>query len=73
MSNSNSTLKVVCLLVMVSVTGCVSMPTENQDPAKNNKVTYNKDLKECREDYPEAGSGVHLRQWMGCMKLKGWK
>ena len=58
---------------MVGVIGCASMPTENQDRAKNNKVTYDKDLKECREDYPEVGSGVHLRQWMGCMKLKGWK
>ena len=60
-------------LVAVGLLACVSMPSENQDPAKNNKVTYNKDLKECQEDYPELGSGVHLRQWMNCMKLKGWK
>lgn len=60
-------------LVTVGLLACVSMPSENQDPAKNNKVTYNKDLKECQEDYPELGSGVHLRQWMNCMKLKGWK
>lgn len=56
-----------------ALTACVSFPSENQDPAKNNKATYNKDLKECREDYPESGSGTHLRQWMGCMQLKGWK
>ena len=60
-------------LVTVGLLACVSMPSENWDPAKNNKVMYNKDLKECQEDYPETGSGVHLRQWMNCMKLKGWK
>ncbi|MBU3625060.1 hypothetical protein ICN48_02235 [Polynucleobacter sp. JS-Safj-400b-B2] len=73
MLHSNTTLKIVCLLVTVGVIGCVSMPTENQDPAKNNRATYNKDLKECKEDYPEVGSGVHIRQWVNCMKLKGWK
>jgi hypothetical protein len=57
----------------VNLTSCASLPTENQDPAKNNKATYNKDLRECKEDYPELGSGAHIRQWVGCMKLKGWK
>ncbi|MBU3564488.1 hypothetical protein [Polynucleobacter sp. MWH-HuK1] len=52
---------------------CSSMPTVNQDPAKNNKATYNKDFMECREDYPEVGSGAHYRQWISCMNLKGWK
>ena len=52
---------------------CANFPSENQDPAKNNKATYNKDLKDCQEDYPESGSGVHIRQWINCMKLKGWK
>lgn len=61
------------LLFAMTVSACVSIPSENADPAKNNQAAYNKDLKECREDYPESGSGVHLRQWMGCMKLKGWK
>ena len=60
-------------LVTAGLFACVSMPSENQDPAKNNKATYNKDLKECKEDYPESGSGVHIRQWINCMKLKGWK
>ena len=50
-----------------------AIPEQNQDPAKNNAATYRKDLKECREDYPEQGSGVHIRQWQGCMNLKGWK
>ena len=57
----------------IGLIGCASLPTVNQDPAKNNKTTYNKDLKECQEDYPEVGSGVHVRQWIGCMNLKGWK
>ena len=60
------------LLVVLSVAACSTFPSENQDPAKNNKATYNKDLKECQEDYPEVGSGVHIRQWINCMKLKGW-
>jgi hypothetical protein len=66
-------LKSLYLILFILVGGCVSLPTENQDPSKNNKATYNKDLKECKEDYPESGSGAHLRQWMGCMQLKGWK
>ena len=65
--------QITTLLLVMSLGACVSIPSENVDPAKNNKPTYNKDLKECQEDYPEAGSGVHLRQWMNCMKLKGWK
>ena len=54
------------------IISCASYPSENKDPAKNNKATYNKDLKECQEDYPESGSGTHIRQWINCMKLKGW-
>ena len=61
------------LAISLSLTACVSFPTENQDPAKNNKASYNKDLRECQEDYPEVGSGSHYRQWIGCMNLKGWK
>ena len=61
------------VLVGMNLVACESFPTENPDPAKNNKAAYNKDLKECQEDYPEQGSGVHYRQWISCMKLKGWK
>jgi hypothetical protein len=61
------------ILVAMGLVACASFPSENLDPAKNNKSTYNKDLKECKEDYPEAGSGVHIRQWINCMKLKGWR
>ena len=52
---------------------CATIPDQNQDPTKNNRATFRKDLKECQEDYPETGSGVHVRQWEGCMKLKGWR
>ena len=50
-----------------------AIPAQNQDPSKNNATSFRKDLAECKEDYPEQGSGVHIRQWQGCMKLKGWK
>ena len=59
--------------VLCCISGCASIPETNQDPAKNNIATFRKDLKECKEDYPEAGSGVHIRQWEGCMNLKGWR
>jgi hypothetical protein len=52
---------------------CASIPDKNVYPSKNNAVNFRKDLKECREDYPEAGSGVHIRQWEGCINLKGWR
>lgn len=68
-----SVYRVVCLLMAAGFAGCASLPTENQDPTKNNKATYNIDLKECKEDYPVSGSGVHVRQWIGCMNLKGWR
>jgi|GEM_PF-1024915 len=67
-------IKVALTGALLSVLfACVSFPSENQDPAKNNQATYKKDLKECKEDYPEVGSGVHIRQWVNCMKLKGWQ
>jgi len=60
--------------LLLLLLGCGSaIPEQNQDPAKNNQATFRKDLKECREDYPEQGSGIHIRQWQGCMNLKGWK
>jgi hypothetical protein len=72
---THSIEKIISLLCLITIglVACVSFPSENQDPAKNNKATYNKDLRECRDDYPEAGSGVHIRQWINCMKLKGWQ
>ena len=71
----DSKRKILSLFILVAtgLVACTSFPSENQDPTKNNKATYNKDLKECKEDYPEAGSGVHIRQWINCMRLKGWR
>jgi hypothetical protein len=60
-------------LISFGLLACSGFPTENKDPLRNNKAAYSKDLKECQEDYPELGSGVHYRQWIGCMNLKGWK
>jgi hypothetical protein len=75
MKRKNVQLQTIFLLILVGALtlACESFLTDNNDPAKNNKAAYNKDLKGCREDYPEQGSGVHYRQWIGCMKLKGWK
>jgi hypothetical protein len=65
----------VCASLLISsmLGACVSAPPENKDPTKNNLATYRKDLRECQEVYPEAGSGTHLRQWTSCMNLKGWR
>jgi len=64
---------VITTLLLVMIAACGGMPDQNQDPTKNNVASFRKDLKECKEDYPESGSGVHIRQWEGCMNLKGWK
>lgn len=55
------------------MSACAGMPDKNIDQAKNNQATFRKELRECQQDYPEAGSGVHIRQWQGCMELKGWR
>ena len=64
---------VATILLTVMITACSAIPNKNQDPTKNNVGTFRKDWKECREDYPEQGSGIHIRQREGCMNLKGWK
>ena len=61
------------LLILGILAACAGMPSENSDPGKNNKAQWRKDLTECKEDYPELGSGVHVKQWIGCMNLKGWQ
>lgn len=52
--------------------GCSSYPDVNSDPAKNNKATFRQDALDCAQSYPEAGSGVHVKQRIGCMNMKGW-
>lgn len=62
----------VSLLAAV-LSACSTYPDNNIDPAKNNKATFERDAIECAQSYPEAGSGVHVRQRINCMKLKGWR
>ena len=69
----NKFLLLPFILLVFALISCASFPSENPDPSKNNKAAYEKDLKECKEDYPETPSGTHIRQWINCMKLKGWK
>jgi outer membrane biogenesis lipoprotein LolB len=72
--NVRMCLGLVLLATSFFLVACVSkFPDQNIDPAKNNVTSYRKDLKECKEDYPEDGSGVYLRQRQGCMNLKGWR
>lgn len=61
------------ILMLGLLNACTSFPSENIDPKKNNKDVFRKDLAECKQDYPESGSGVHFKQWTNCMNLKGWK
>ena len=61
------------LFAAVILSACTSFPSENVDPSKNNKDVFRKDLAECKQDYPESGSGIHFKQWTNCMNLKGWK
>lgn len=59
-------------LVGSILTGCSLYPDVNTDPAKNNKATFRQDALDCAQSYPESGSGMHLKQRIGCMNLKGW-
>lgn len=52
--------------------GCSLYPDVNTDPAKNNKATFRQDALDCAQSYPESGSGVHVKQRISCMNLKGW-
>ena len=63
---------VFVFLVDSTLMGCSSYPDVNADPAKNNKVTFRKDALDCAQSYPEAASGIHVKQRIGCMNLKGW-
>jgi hypothetical protein len=52
--------------------GCSLYPDVNSDPTKNNKVTFQRDAVDCAQSYPESGSGVHVKERIACMNLKGW-
>ena len=60
------------LLIGFILMGCSLYPDVNKDPIKNNKATFRKDALDCAQSYPESGSGIHVKQRIGCMNLKGW-
>jgi hypothetical protein len=69
----HTTLKAaVSFLMVAALIACSSYPDVNRDPAKNNQATFQRDAIDCAQSYPEAGSGVHVRQRITCMNLKGW-
>ena len=75
LSLMHTPLKATIGLLLTSVLfGCGSMiyPDVNVDPAKNNKVTFQRDALDCAQSYPESGSGVHVKERIGCMNIKGW-
>jgi len=67
------TLKVLCSFwIVLTLPACSSYPDVNSDPAKNNKASFQRDAIDCARSYPESGSGVHVKQRIGCMNVKGW-
>lgn len=69
-----SYLKVfICSGILIFISACTSFPSVNQDPAKDNRDNFRKDLAECKEDYPESSAGLHYQRWIDCMKIKGWR
>jgi hypothetical protein len=52
--------------------GCSLYPDVNVDPVKNNAATFKRDALDCSQAYPESGFGVHVKQRISCMNLKGW-
>ncbi|MBT8544387.1 hypothetical protein G6646_09505 [Polynucleobacter paneuropaeus] len=60
-------------LVALSLLACAAgFPKTNSDPAKNNAKTFNQDLNDCIEVYPETYGGIQIKQRISCMNLKGW-
>ena len=62
----------IIFLMATALFACSSYPEVNSDPAKNNKTTFQRDALDCAQSYPESGSGVHVKQRIGCMNIKGW-
>ena len=62
----------VSFLMALVFFACSSYPDINSDPAKNNKATFQRDAIDCAQSYPDSGSGVHVKQRIGCMNIKGW-
>jgi len=51
---------------------CTSYPSVHSDPAKNNQASFQRDAIDCARAYPDSGTGVDIKQRIGCMNLKGW-
>jgi hypothetical protein len=65
--------KVLAIFLMVTALfACSLYPDVNSDPAKNNKATFQRDALDCAKSYPESASGVHVKQRISCMNIKGW-
>ena len=64
--------RLVPVTALSFLVGCSLYPDVNKDPAKNNKATFQRDALDCAQAYPEAGSGVNIKQRISCMNLKGW-
>ena len=58
------------ILILVA---CAKIPTQNIDATKNNAKMFNQDIADCQLAYPEQNSGIHYKQWITCMELKGWR
>jgi hypothetical protein len=68
-----TTLKVLIgFWIAMTLLACSLYPDVNKDPAKNNKASFQRDAIDCAQAYPESGSGVHVKQRISCMNLKGW-
>ena len=65
-------MAIAIFLSMLAV-ACTSFPSQNIDPSKNNKMNFQKDLSECKEDHPESSAGLHYQRWIDCMNIKGWR
>ena len=62
----------LCFALSLLSCGSIIYPDVNENPAKNNIATFRRDAIDCADAYPESGSGIHIRQRIGCMNLKGW-
>jgi len=67
-------LSIIFGLLLLGLLACSGpqFPKTNIDPAKNNPKTFNQDLNDCIEVYPDALGGAQIKQRISCMNLKGW-
>lgn len=53
--------------------GCANKtPAFNENPSKNNPISFKEDLTDCKESYPDVASGAEVKQRLACMRAKGW-